>query len=45
VEINRGLYLDEARLETTADFERLRGDLGRIIARLVAADWRRLLAH
>jgi N-formylglutamate amidohydrolase len=45
VEINRGLYLDEARLETTADFERLRGDQGRIIARLVAADWRRLLAH
>lgn len=45
VEINRGLYLDETQLETTADFERLRGDLGRIIARLVAADWRNLLAH
>jgi N-formylglutamate amidohydrolase len=43
VEINRGLYLDEARLETTADYERLRGALGGIIARLIAADWRGLI--
>jgi N-formylglutamate amidohydrolase len=43
VEINRGLYLDEARLETTADYERLRLDLGGVIARLIAADWRGLI--
>ncbi|MCA6225513.1 N-formylglutamate amidohydrolase [Phenylobacterium sp.] len=43
VEINRGLYLDESRLETTADFERLRRAPGGIIARLAAADWRSLL--
>ena len=43
VEINRGLYLDEAKLETTAGFGRLRDTLGRVIARLAETDWRLLL--
>ena len=43
VEINRGLYLDETRLETTAGFGRLREALGRVIARLAETDWRLLL--
>lgn len=43
IEINRGLYLDEARLETTAGFLGLKATLGDLIARLAETDWRPLL--
>jgi N-formylglutamate amidohydrolase len=43
VEINRGLYLDETRLETTAGFPRLKAALDGVIARLAQTDWRLLL--
>lgn len=43
IEINRGLYLDEARLEPSAGFETLERDLRRVFARLSTADWTRLL--
>lgn len=43
VEISRGLYLDEQRLEPTSGFAPLRTALGRIIASLSAADWRSVL--
>ncbi|WP_442958108.1 N-formylglutamate amidohydrolase [Phenylobacterium sp.] len=43
VEINRGLYLDEARLEPHGGFAGLRETLGRVIARLAQTDWRPLL--
>ncbi|MFM8375614.1 MAG: N-formylglutamate amidohydrolase [Phenylobacterium sp.] len=43
VEINRGLYLDEAQLEPNGGFAGLRETLGRLIARLAETDWRPLL--
>ena len=43
VEINRGLYLDETRLETTAGFPRLKAALDGVSSRLAGADWRPLL--
>ncbi len=42
IEINRGLYLDEARVEPNAGFERLEQDLRRTFTFLAAADWSRL---
>jgi N-formylglutamate amidohydrolase len=39
VEIDRGLYLDEARLEPTAGFTRLQHDLERLFDVLAGADW------
>jgi N-formylglutamate amidohydrolase len=39
IEINRALYLDEARLIPTAGFERLKADLEALTAALAAADW------
>lgn len=39
IEINRALYLDEARLEPTAGFPKLRADLEALTRALVAADW------
>ena len=42
VEINRGLYLDEATLTPTAGFARLKHDLDRLGATL-ARDWRKAL--
>jgi N-formylglutamate deformylase len=35
IEVNRGLYLDEARLAKTAAFDRLRGDLRSLVAAVV----------
>lgn len=42
VEINRALYLDEATLQPSEGFARLRRDLGRLTRTLAAADWTRL---
>ncbi len=42
IEINRGLYLDEARVERGAGFDGVEQDLRRVFARLAAADWSRL---
>lgn len=42
IEINRALYLDEARLEPHAGYETLERDLKRVVANLAAADWGRL---
>lgn len=39
VEMDRSLYLDEARLTPAPGFERLRRDLAGIAARLAAIDW------
>ena len=39
IEINRALYLDEAALEPTAGFERLKADLEGLTASLAEADW------
>jgi N-formylglutamate amidohydrolase len=39
IEINRGLYLDEAKLTPTAGFDRLQADMARLIGVLAAADW------
>lgn len=39
IEINRGLYLDEAKLARTAGFSRLQHDLERLTATLAGADW------
>jgi len=39
IEINRALYLDEARLAPTAGFERLKANLETVIAALTGADW------
>ncbi|MFC3067798.1 N-formylglutamate amidohydrolase [Phenylobacterium soli] len=44
IEINRALYLDEARLTPTAGFETLKADLERLIATLARADWSSLAA-
>jgi N-formylglutamate amidohydrolase len=42
IEINRALYLDEATLEPTAGFARLKDHLERLTRVLAAADWSRL---
>lgn len=39
IELNRALYLDEARLELTPGFDRLRRDLGGLVTTVVR-DWR-----
>lgn len=39
IEINRGLYLDEATLKPTAGFERLKEHLAQLTAVLAGADW------
>jgi N-formylglutamate amidohydrolase len=39
IEINRALYLDEARLTPTAGFERLKADLEAVTRALAGADW------
>jgi N-formylglutamate amidohydrolase len=39
VEINRALYLDEAKLVPTAGFERLKADLQGLTRALAGADW------
>lgn len=39
IEINRGLYLDEAKLTPTAGFGRLQADIVQLIGALAAADW------
>jgi N-formylglutamate amidohydrolase len=44
VEINRALYLDEATLAPTSGFDKLRGDIEQLTARLAAADWSALRA-
>jgi N-formylglutamate amidohydrolase len=44
IEINRGLYLDEATLTPTAGFERLKANLERLTRALAAADWSGLRA-
>ncbi len=42
IEINRALYLDEARLAPNHGFDRLRDDLGRLFAAMAGVDWARL---
>ena len=44
VEINRGLYLDEATMAPTSGFEKLRGHVEQVTAKLAAADWSALRA-
>ncbi|THD62063.1 N-formylglutamate amidohydrolase [Phenylobacterium sp.] len=44
IEINRGLYLDEATLTPTAGFARLKANLERLAGALAAADWSGLKA-
>lgn len=44
IEINRGLYLNEATLEPTKGFARLKADMERLTATLASADWRALQA-
>ena len=39
IEINRALYVDEARLTPTAGFERLKADIEAVTRALAAADW------
>jgi N-formylglutamate amidohydrolase len=39
IEINRGLYLDEATLTPTAGFERLKANLERLTRVMAGADW------
>lgn len=39
VEINRGLYLDEATLAPTSGFGKLRADVARVTEALVTTDW------
>ena len=39
IELNRALYLDEDRLEPSADFDRCRRAVERVIAALAADDW------
>ena len=40
IEIDRSLYLDEAKLTPTAGFARLQRDLGSVIETLLATNWR-----
>ncbi|MFI4988333.1 MAG: N-formylglutamate amidohydrolase [Alphaproteobacteria bacterium] len=44
VEINRGLYLDEAAVEKSGGFAKLQGDIATVTARVVAAARARLAA-
>jgi N-formylglutamate amidohydrolase len=44
IEINRGLYLDEATLSPTAGFGRLKAHVEQLTAALAAADWSALKA-
>jgi len=44
IEINRGLYLDEATLSPTSGFDRLRADVEKLTKTLAAADWSALKA-
>jgi N-formylglutamate amidohydrolase len=44
IEINRGLYLDEATLTPTAGFARLKANLERLTGALAAAEWSGLKA-
>jgi N-formylglutamate amidohydrolase len=44
IEINRGLYLDEARLEPTAGFTRLQGHMAQLTGLLAESDWSSLTA-
>jgi N-formylglutamate amidohydrolase len=39
IEINRALYLDEATLEPTSAFARLKGHVEGLTRALAAADW------
>jgi N-formylglutamate amidohydrolase len=43
IELNRGLYLDEASLEPAKGFDRLAQDLSRLFQVLAETDWRMLL--
>ncbi|HEY2751434.1 N-formylglutamate amidohydrolase [Phenylobacterium sp.] len=45
IEINRGLYLDEATLTPTPNFERLKANLERLTRALAGADWSALGAR
>ncbi|MDB5445303.1 MAG: formiminoglutamase [Phenylobacterium sp.] len=45
IEINRALYLDEASLDPTAGFDRLKADLEALARALAAADWSGLRAN
>ncbi|HWA63759.1 MAG TPA: N-formylglutamate amidohydrolase, partial [Caulobacteraceae bacterium] len=42
IEVNRALYMDEATLEPTPGFARLKADFETLIAALAAEDWSRL---
>lgn len=42
IEINRSLYLDEAKLAPTAGFQRLKRDIEQLTLGLAQADWRAL---
>ena len=44
IEISRGLYLDEARLEPTVGFAKLKRDLQQLTAMLAGTDWSGLKA-
>ena len=44
IEINRGLYLDEAKLARTAGFQRLQSNLAQLARRLADYDWSSLAA-
>jgi len=44
IEINRGLYLDEATLSQTSGFETLRANIERLARSLATADWSALKA-
>jgi N-formylglutamate amidohydrolase len=45
IEINRALYLDEASLEPTRGYARLKDDVERLMGVLVQADWSALKAN
>jgi N-formylglutamate amidohydrolase len=45
IEINRALYLDEATLEPTRGYARLKDDVERLMGVLVRADWSALKAN